>query len=126
MALMGLLIYTYASLRERLERFTILRAIGMLRSQITAQVVMEYTFLTAYGAIAGALIGASASSLFVPLFRFTGEQGVPLPPLIPIIAVEQVRYLVTIFVAIIVMLEVIVISRALSRRAFSLLKGVFG
>jgi putative ABC transport system permease protein len=126
MALMGLLIYTYASLRERLERFTILRAVGMLRSQITAQVVMEYTFLTAYGAVAGALIGASASGLFVPLFRFTGEQGVPLPPLIPIIAVDQVRYLVGIFVAIIVGLEVAVISRALSRRAFSLLKGVFG
>ncbi len=44
MALMGLLIYTYASLRERLERFTILRAIGLLRRQITARVVMEYAF----------------------------------------------------------------------------------
>ncbi len=126
MALMGLLIYTYASLRERLERFTILRAIGMLRRQITAQVVMEYAFLTAYGAIAGAFIGAFASNLFVPLFRFTGQQGVPLPPLIPIIAENQVRYLVSIFVAVIVTLEVAVISRALSRRAFSLLKGVFG
>ncbi len=126
MAAMGLLIYTYASLRERLERFTILRAVGMLRSQITAQVVMEYTFLTAYGSITGALIGSVASTLFVPLFRITGEQGVPLPPLIPIIAVDQVRWLIVIFVGTIIALEVFVITRALSRRAFSLLKGVFG
>jgi hypothetical protein len=126
MAIMGLLIYTYASLRERLHRFTILRAIGLLQQQIASQVVMEYAFLTAYGSIAGALIGAFASSLFVPLFRFSGEQGVPLPPLIPIIATDQVQNLVIGFVAIIITLEVIVITRALSKRAFSLLKSAFG
>lgn len=126
MAIMGLLIYTYASLRERLHRFTILRAVGLLRRQIAGQVVMEYAFLTAYGSIAGALIGKFASDLFVPLFQFTGEEGIPLPPLIPIIAEGQVRYLVTGFVAVIILLEVAVITRALSRRAFNMLKGVFG
>ncbi|MGC9468766.1 MAG: FtsX-like permease family protein [Anaerolineae bacterium] len=126
MAVMGLLIYTYASLRERLHRFTILRAIGLLRRQITGQVVMEYAFLTAYGSIAGALIGSFASSLFVPLFRITGEEGVPLPPLIPIIAEDQVRLLIAVFVGLIIGLEVLVITRALSKRAFSMLKGVFG
>ncbi|MBN1246685.1 MAG: FtsX-like permease family protein [Anaerolineae bacterium] len=126
MAIMGLLIYTYASLRERLHRFTILRAVGLLRRQIAGQVVMEYTFLTAYGSAAGALIGKFASDLFVPLFQFTGEEGIPLPPLIPVIAEGQVRYLVIGFVAAILLLEVLVITRALSRRAFSMLKGVFG
>lgn len=126
MAVMGLLIYTYASLRERLYRFTVLRAIGLLRSQITGQVVMEYAFLTAFGAITGGLIGSFASQLFVPMFRITGEQKVPLPPLIPIIAIDQVRMLVTVFVGLIILLEVLVISQALSKRAFSMLKGVFG
>ncbi|MCJ7550197.1 MAG: ABC transporter permease [Anaerolineae bacterium] len=126
MAIMGLLIYTYASLRERLQRFTILRAVGLLRTQISAQVVMEYAFLTAYGSIAGALIGRYASELFVPLFQFTGEEGVPLPPLIPVIAEDQVRYLIIAFVSLIIGLEVLVITRALSKRSFSMLKGVFG
>ncbi|MCD6284997.1 MAG: ABC transporter permease [Anaerolineae bacterium] len=126
MAIMGLLIYTYASLRERLQRFTILRAIGLLRTQISGQVVMEYAFLTAYGSIAGTLIGRYASELFVPLFQFTGEVGVPLPPLIPVIAKDQVRGLIIAFVTLIIGLEVLVITRALSRRSFSLLKGVFG
>ena len=126
MAVMGLLIYTYASLRDRLHRFTILRAVGLLQSQIAGQVVMEYAFLTAFGSIAGAVIGSSASTLFVPMFRITGEQGVPLPPLIPIIAEDHVRVLVSVFVAVILLLEVTVITRALSKRAFSLLKSAFG
>ncbi len=123
MAAMGLLIYTYASLRERLRRFTILRAVGLLRRQIVAQVVMEYTFLTAYGAIAGALIGIWASNLFVPFFRVTGEEGVPQPSLIPIIAQDRVERLVIAFVGAIIILEVWVILRALSRRQFTMLKG---
>ena len=38
----------------------------------------------------GALIGNAASELFIPFFRFTGEQGVPLPPLLPVFAEQQV------------------------------------
>ena len=126
MAAMGLLIYTYASLQDRLRRFTILRAVGLQRGQISAQVVMEYLFLTSYGAIAGALIGAGASNYFVPLFRVTGDKNVPLPTLIPVIAREQVTQLVIVFVAFIVLSEVVVIARALSQRAYTMLKGVWG
>ncbi|TFG69368.1 MAG: ABC transporter permease [Anaerolineales bacterium] len=129
MAIMGLLIYTYASLAERLHRFTILRAIGLLRQQITAQVITEYAFLTAFGSIAGALIGISASELFVPLFTVAeqeGVTGVPLPPLIPLVAYDKVQWLVIGFVAAIVFLEIAVITRSLSRRAFTSLKSAFG
>jgi len=126
MAIMGLLIYTYASLQDRLHRLTILRAVGLLRRQISGQVVLEYAFLTAYGSIAGAVIGSVATNMFVPLFRVTAEEGVPLPPLVPIIAEEKVQLMVISFVGLIVALELLVIVRALSRRAFSMLKGVFG
>jgi len=126
MAAMGLLIYTYASLQDRLRRFTILRAVGLQRRQISTQVIMEYLFLTSFGAIAGALIGAGASHFFVPLFRVTGEAGVPLPTLIPIIAQDKVAQLVVVFVAFIVLSEVVVIARALSQRAYTMLKGVWG
>lgn len=126
MAALGLLIYTYASLQARLRRFTILRAIGLQRRQISTQVVMEYLFLTSFGAIAGSVIGAVASELFVPLFRVTGETAAPLPTLIPVIARNQVVQLVAVFVGIIVLSEVFVIAQALSKRAYTLLKGVWG
>ncbi len=126
MAMLGLLIYTYASLQDRIRRFTILRAVGLQRRQISIQVIMEYLFLTSFGAIAGSLIGAGASHFFVPLFRVTGEKNVPLPTLIPIIAQDKVAQLVIVFVGIIVLAEVIVIARALSQRAYTMLKGVWG
>jgi hypothetical protein len=89
------------------------------------QVVMEYTFLTAYGAAAGAIIGIAASMLFVPFFRVTGgESGVvPLPPLIPVIARERVEQVAIVFVSIIIVMEATVIMRAISQRRFSMLKG---
>ncbi len=122
MAAVGLLIYTYASLQERLYRFTILRAVGLVRWQIVGQVILEYVLLLAYGAIAGAGIGALASHLFVPFFRVTREKGVPLPPLLPIVAYDQVWRLALAFMGVMVLLEVVVIISSLSRRRFEMLR----
>ena len=123
MAAIGLLMNSYASLQERLYRFAIWRAIGLMRRQIIGQVILEYTLLTACGALAGAVIGIKAAEFFVPFFRVTGEQGIPLPPLLPLIAQQDIRQLALIFVSIMLLLEVIVIARALSWRHFAMLKG---
>ena len=116
MAILGLLLYSYASLRDRLYRFSALHAIGLLHRQIVTQVVMEYTFLAAFGAMAGSLIGLLASKLFVPYFRVTGERGVPLPPLVPLTSDQSMINLAVIFTVIIVSAEVYTISTALRRR----------
>jgi putative ABC transport system permease protein len=126
MATLGLLLYSYASLQERLYRFSVLRAVGLLRSQILGQVILEYAFLTAYGAVTGAIIGTWAAELIVPFFRITGEQGVSLPPLIPIIVQEGVGALALTFALFIICLQVIVIMIALYKRLFGMLKGHWG
>ena len=125
MATMGLLIYSYASLRERVYHLAMLLAVGVSRSQVIAQVVMEYTFLSLFGVSAGAFIGITASNLFVPFFRFTGEKGgIPLPPLLPIIAWPGIETLTIIFTAVIVIAEVTTITLSLRGRIGQLLKGV--
>jgi hypothetical protein len=119
MAILGLLLYSYASLRERMYRFSVLHAVGLLHRQIVVQVVMEYTFLATFGAFAGALIGMLAAQLFVPFFRFTGEQGIPqvsLPPLIPLTADQSMINLAVVFTLVIVAAEVLTISSALRRK----------
>jgi putative ABC transport system permease protein len=116
MAILGLLLYSYASLRDRVYRFSVLHAVGLLHRQIVTQVVMEYAFLAAFGAVAGAFIGMFAARLFVPFFRYTGEQDIPLPPLIPVIAGVAMRNLAIIFTLIIVIAEVTTITSALHRR----------
>ncbi len=126
MATLGLLIYSYASLQERLYRFTVLRAVGLFRSQIIGQVILEYSFLTTYGATAGALIGAVASELVIPFFRVTGEKGIPLPPLIPIIVQDGISSLAITFALFIILMEVVVIVLALYQHIFGMLRGHWG
>jgi len=125
MAVLGLLVYSYASLQERAYRLAVLNAVGLSRNQIMIQVVMEYAFLALFGAVAGALIGLFASELFVPFFRFTGEQGIPLPPLVPIIANDQLRRLSLTFGIMIVVVEVITIASFLHQRLVQILKRVW-
>jgi ABC-type antimicrobial peptide transport system permease subunit len=126
MAGLGLLLYSYASLRERLYRLAVLRAIGLSLRQIAVQVTMEYALLTICGAAVGAFIGAAASTFFAPFFTVTGEEEVPLPPLIPIVDQRHTVYLVVIFVVVMVLLGVIVIARTFSRRNFDLLRAHWG
>ena len=91
MAVLGLLLYSYASLQERAYRFAVLHAIGITTNQIVLQVIIEYAVLALFGALAGAVIGVVASQLFIPFFRFTGQMAAALPPLLPVIAEDQVR-----------------------------------
>jgi putative ABC transport system permease protein len=116
MAILGLLIYSYASLRGRMYRFSVLHAVGLLHRQIVAQVVIEYTFLAIFGAFAGTLIGVFAARLFVPFFRFTGEIGVPLPPLIPLMDDQSIINLAIIFSLVVVSTEVLTITSALRQK----------
>ncbi len=116
MAILGLLLYSYASLHDRVYRFSVLHAVGLLHRQIVTQVVLEYSFLAAFGALAGTLIGMAASRLFVPFFRYTGQKGIPLPPLIPLTADQSMVNLAIIFTLIIVSAEVATITSALRRR----------
>lgn len=122
MAALGLLTYSYSSLHERMFLFSVMRAIGLKRPQILGQVAMEYLILTAYGAVAGVIIGVLAANLFVPLFRVTGEEGAPLPPLLPLIAQEEILPLALFFVGIMIVLELITIAAAIYQRLSSALR----
>lgn len=122
MAGLGLLTYSYASLHERLYQFSVLRAIGLRRMEIVGQVGLEYIVLTAYGAVAGVLCGIAAAWLFVPFFRITAGAGAPLPPLIPIIAQNEIIPLAIVFSIVMVILELIIISSAFYTRLFEALR----
>jgi putative ABC transport system permease protein len=122
MAGLGLLTYSYASLHERLYQFSVLRAIGLKRREIISQVGLEYVVLTAYGALAGVACGVLAAYLFVPFFRISVGAGAPLPPLIPIIAQDQIAPLAIVFSLVMIVLELIIISSAFFTRLFEALR----
>jgi len=122
MAALGLLTYSYASMNERMYLFSVMRSIGLKRGQVVGQVALEYTVLTAYGAVTGVIAGSTVATMFVPLFRITGDLGTALPPLLPILAREEIFPLAIAFAGVMIVLEVIVISSALYQRLFSALR----
>ncbi len=122
MAMLALLVHNYASLQERLYQFGVMRAIGLWRGQVIVQVVIEYGLLTAYGAFVGATIGLNTSQLFAPFFRIPEASGVPLPPLLPIIAEDATLTLGLTFAGLMILCELFVITRALTSRVFSALR----
>ncbi|HMN61429.1 MAG TPA: FtsX-like permease family protein [Anaerolinea sp.] len=124
MAVMGLLVYSYASLRDRVYRFAILNALGLLRQQIIRQVIIEYTFLAIFGAAAGAGIGITISRLIVPFFRYTGEQGTPMPPIIPVIAENQVIILAVVFALVVLAAEILTILTVFRQQLARLIKTI--
>jgi hypothetical protein len=63
--------------------------------------------------------------LFVPFFRYTGEKGIPLPPLIPVISGAQLQSLSLAFGLAIVLAEVLIIGAVLNRRLAQILKRVW-
>jgi putative ABC transport system permease protein len=125
MAVLGLLIYSYASLQERSYRLAVLNAVGLSRRQILAQVTLEYAFLALFGVLGGALIGQAAAALFVPFFRYTGEIGAPLPPLLPIVTGAPIRNLSLIFGSTIIIVEVVSMASILHNRLVQILKRVW-
>lgn len=122
MAVLALLVYSLASLQERVYSFAVMHAIGLSRGQIITQVIAEYAFLSLFGVLAGTGVGMLVSELFIPFFRYTGERGTPLPPLLPIIAVEDVRSLAVGFALFILFAEIVIVAIPLYRRLIPMLK----
>lgn len=122
MAALGLLTYSYASMNERMYLFSVMRSIGLYGRQVIGQVALEYGVLTAYGATAGVIAGSTAATMFVPLFRITGDLGTALPPLLPILAREEIFPMAIVFAGVMIVLEMLVITSAVFQKLFSALR----
>ena len=122
MAGLGLLTYSYASLHERLYQFSVLRAVGLRRGEIIGQVglrVYRAHGLWCDGRGGVWCLGSLSLCPFLPHQRGCGA---PLPPLIPIIAQNQIAPLAIVFSIVMILLELIIISSAFYTRLFEALR----
>jgi putative ABC transport system permease protein len=122
MAILALLVHSYASMQERLYLFGVLRALGLRQRQVLGQVALEYGLLTAYGAAIGTGVGLWTAALFAPFLRIPAAAGAPPPPLIPFIDQGTTFQLAMLFAGLMVLAEVAVLAMALSRRLFDVLR----
>ncbi len=118
----GLLVYNYASLRERLYRFAIVRAVGLTQGQLLTQISLEYGVLTGYGVLCGLAIGVFVSDLFIPFFRVTTEMALRPPSLVPLIAWERIAQITVAFVVALILAQLAVVVAATRRGVFQALR----
>lgn len=85
MAIITLLVYSFAAMRARFYQFGVLRALGMSQREVMWQVIVEYVALNLYGSLMGGLVGWVSALLFVPFLRIPAANGAPPPPLLPTI-----------------------------------------
>jgi putative ABC transport system permease protein len=118
----GLLVYNYASLQERLFRFTILRAVGLSLIQVISQVTIEYLVLMVYSVAGGAAIGIWASKLFIPFFQAADKNIINPPRLISLVAWDDILRISAAFIIVLVVAQIAVISAALRKGVFQALR----
>ncbi len=122
MAVLGLSVFSYASLRERVYQFSVLRALGMQHGQLVTQVICEYILLAVFGALAGISIGVMAANQIVPSFQILRGPGILVPPLVPVVPVQSLWMVSALLVLVIVAVEVFTILVALRRSLAELIK----
>ena len=116
------MIYNYASLQERLFRFSILRAVGLTRRQIVIQVAIEYTLVMAYGVVGGTGIGIWAALWFVPYFQATEGNALRPPPMIPTIAWGDIGLICASFAGVLILAQITLLLAALRKGVFQSLR----
>jgi putative ABC transport system permease protein len=118
----GLLIHNYASLRDRLSHFAVLRAIGLSLRQTLAQITVEYGILMLYCIGGSTAVGVWAARLFIPFFQAAEESVLQPPVLIPHIAWRDIGLISGAFALFMVAAQIVVLSATLRKGVFQALR----
>ena len=76
----GFLLYALFSFRRRFIELGVLRAIGLSVGQMTILLASELAFLILTGLLAGTLLGAGISNLFIPYLQVGNTPAAHIPP----------------------------------------------
>ena len=118
----GLAIHNYASLRDRLSRFAILRAIGLSLRQALAQIAVEYGLLMLYSIGGGAAVGVWAARLFIPFFQAADKSVLHPPTLVSHVAWRDIGLISGAFALFMVATQIAVLSATLRKGVFRALR----
>ena len=118
----GLLLYTFASMVGRDYRFSVLRAIGMMRGEVIRMVSSEYLATLLYGLVAGVGLGVVGSYLYVPLFPLTPDPGRPIPPFVPLIDWDSALSMAIVMGGTLLVIEVAILMHVTRQRLFEALR----
>jgi putative ABC transport system permease protein len=118
----GLLVYTYASLRRRVSEMSLLRAMGAQTTSVLRAVGVEYSAVILYGVVCGVGVGVAASYLYVPFFQFSSDASLAVPPFLPGIAWQQIGWLAVIFAAALAVSQLAILYRVTRQNLFEAMR----
>lgn len=113
-AVIGFVVSSVVSTRERLGEFALLRALGLSPAQLSAWLTMENAFLLAAGVVAGTGLGLVLSWLVLPFVTLTADARVVVPPVLVEIPWPAIGF-VFLLAAVALVATVIVIGGILRR-----------
>jgi len=97
LTLLGFLIHSFISFRQRYIEFGVLRAIGLSVGQMIGFLGLEQLALIVTGMTAGTAVGVWASRLFVPFFQVGAGKTANIPPFVVVIAWDDVAAIYAVF-----------------------------
>jgi putative ABC transport system permease protein len=86
LTVLGFLLHTYISFRQRYIEFGVMRAIGLSVGQMIGFLGIEQLTLIVSGITSGTVIGVWVSRLFIPFLQVGGSQNATIPPFVVLIA----------------------------------------
>jgi len=86
LTVLGFLLHSFISFRQRYIEFGVLRAIGLSMGQMLGFLGFEQLLLIATGITAGTAVGVWVSKLFIPFLQVGTAQHVDIPPFVVLIA----------------------------------------
>jgi len=122
LAVLALLVYRQAALRDRVWWMTVLHAVGLPRGHLLGALLIEQTVLLVYGAGIALGLGTWASRIYVPLMRITETSQSLLPAMVPRVALWEAGVLIAVVLAASGIAELVLVMRTFRRSRFNALR----
>jgi putative ABC transport system permease protein len=122
LTVLGFLLYTIFSFRQRFVQLGVLQAIGLSVSQLVAFLTGELLVLVLTGAVAGTGLGVWASRLFIPFYQVRGGDHSQIPPFIVRIAWSSIDQIYLVFGAMLLVGVVLMTILLIRMRVFEAIK----
>lgn len=91
LTVIGLILHTLISMRNRLLHFGVLRAIGLSPGQLAGMLGLELAWSVGIGLVMGTLTGQATSEIFVPFMRTAAALAGEVPPFSVVVSGMDIR-----------------------------------
>ena len=97
LTVLGFLLHTLISFRQRYIEFGVLRAIGLSVAQMISFLSIEQLVLIAAGITAGTGLGVWVSRLFIPFLQVGTDRNIDIPPFVVLVAWDDILKIYAVF-----------------------------